>query len=129
MVAKHLQTTADLLHSLGFTFNVPKSHLIPSQMFPFIGAFLDMVQFRAFPPEQRVWDIQAIILMFQSETWVTARSALRFLGLIASYILLVAHAGWHMRAQQWDLKSQWAQHQGNLSDCVQISKETAEDLQ
>ena len=34
-----------------------------------------------------------------------------------------------MRALQWDLKSQWQQHQGNLSDTVQISQETAKDLQ
>ena len=31
-VINHLQTTADLLTSLGFSFNVPKSHLSPSQV-------------------------------------------------------------------------------------------------
>ena len=66
-VVAHLQTTANLLHSLGFTINVPKSHLAPSQMLPFIGAILDTVQFRAYPPEWRVQDIWAMILDF-SET-------------------------------------------------------------
>ncbi|KAJ1198715.1 hypothetical protein NDU88_002554 [Pleurodeles waltl] len=32
----HLQTMVDLLHSLGFTINVPKSHLTPSQKLSFI---------------------------------------------------------------------------------------------
>ncbi|KAJ1178680.1 hypothetical protein NDU88_003922 [Pleurodeles waltl] len=50
-------------------------------------------------------------------------------GLLASCILLVTLARWHMRALQWDLKFQWAQHQGNLSNMVQISEETAKDLQ
>ena len=42
-VVTHLQTMANLLHSLGFTINVPKSHLAPSQMLPFIRAILDTV--------------------------------------------------------------------------------------
>ena len=42
-VITHLQTTANLLTSLGFTINVPKSHLTPSQSLPFIGAILDTV--------------------------------------------------------------------------------------
>ena len=46
-VVTHLQTRADLLHSLEFTINMPKSHLTPSQMLLFIGAILDMVQFCA----------------------------------------------------------------------------------
>ena len=53
---------------------------------------------------------------------------LQLLGLMAC-ILLVKHARWHERALQWDLKSQWVQHQGDLSDQVQISEETATDLQ
>ena len=34
-VVTHLQTTANLLHLLGFTINVPKSHLSP-QTLPFL---------------------------------------------------------------------------------------------
>ena len=63
--ANHLQTTADLLHSLGFTIHVPKSHWTPSQMLPFIRAILDTVQFHAYPPEQRVQNIRAMIPRFQ----------------------------------------------------------------
>ena len=48
---------------------------------------------------------------------------------MASCILLVNHARWHMQVLQWDLKSQWQLHQGNLSNHVQISEETAIALQ
>ena len=34
-----------------------------------------------------------------------------------------------MQALQWDLKSQWTQHQGNLSYQVQISEKIAKGLQ
>ncbi|KAJ1198544.1 hypothetical protein NDU88_002383 [Pleurodeles waltl] len=129
-VVSHLQTTANLLlHQLGYTINVPKSHLTPSQMPPFIGAVLDTVRFRAYSPQKRVQDIQAMIPIFQPWSWVSGRPTLRLLGLLASCILLVTHARWHMWALRWDLKFQWAQHQGNLSDMVQISEGTAKDLQ
>ncbi|KAJ1093251.1 hypothetical protein NDU88_006356 [Pleurodeles waltl] len=125
----HLQTTADLLHSLGFTINVPKSHRTPSQKLSFIRAVLDTVQYRAYPPNQRVQDIQVMIPMFRPLSCISVRQTLKLLGLMASCILLVKHARWRMRALQWDLKFQWAQHQGNLTDVVQISERTAEDLQ
>ena len=51
-VVTYHQTTADVLTSLGFTINVPKSHLTPTQMLLFIGAILDTVQFCAYPPKQ-----------------------------------------------------------------------------
>ena len=35
-VVTHLQTTVELLYSLGFTVNMPKSHLTPSHTLPFI---------------------------------------------------------------------------------------------
>ena len=48
---------------------------------------------------------------------------------MASCILRLKHARWRMRALQWDVKSQWQQHQGNLSNLIQESEETAKDLQ
>ena len=127
-VVTHLQTTADLLHSLGFTINMPTSHLTPTQTLPFIGAILDMVHFRTYP-QQSVQDIRAMIQMFEPQSWILERLTFRRLGLIASCILLLEHARWHMRALQWDLKSQWAQHQGDPSETIQVSEETAKDLQ
>ena len=79
----------NLLTSLGFTINVPKSRLTPSQMLPFIGAILDMMQFRAYPPERRVQDIKAMIPIFQPLSWISVRMTLMLLGLLASCILLV----------------------------------------
>ena len=35
---------------------------------PFHGAILDMVHFQSFAPERRVWDIRAMILMFQPQS-------------------------------------------------------------
>ena len=34
-----------------------------------------------------------------------------------------------MWSLQWNLKSQWTQHRGNLSDSIQVSEKTAKDLQ
>ena len=86
--------TANLLTSLGFSINVPKSHLTPSQILLLIGAILDTAQFRAFLAEWRVQDIRAMILMFQLLSWISVRMTLRLLGLLASCILQVKHARW-----------------------------------
>ncbi|KAJ1140863.1 hypothetical protein NDU88_007201 [Pleurodeles waltl] len=121
-IAFHLPTTASLLHRVGFTINVSKSHQTASQTLPFIGAVLDTVQFRTYPPEKRVQDIHAMILIFgfcENDSEAAGPHGL----------LLVTHARWHMQALQWDLKFQWAQHQRNLSDRVQISEGTAKDQQ
>ncbi|XP_069083494.1 olfactory receptor 5J3-like [Pleurodeles waltl] len=71
VVVTHLQTMTNLLHSLGFTINMPKACLTLSQKLPFIWAVLDTVQFRAYPPEQPYsgfdTDVSANILDF-SET-------------------------------------------------------------
>ncbi|KAJ1098777.1 hypothetical protein NDU88_003884 [Pleurodeles waltl] len=66
LVLHHLQSTTQLLFDLGFSVNMPKSHLEPSQRLLFIGAVLDTTLNRAFPPPQRMQDIQALVPMFQS---------------------------------------------------------------
>ena len=53
------------------------------------------------------------------------RITLWLLGPMAYCILLDKHTRWHMQDLKWDLKSQWAQDQGNLSDQVQILEDTA----
>ncbi|KAJ1109751.1 hypothetical protein NDU88_007110 [Pleurodeles waltl] len=128
LVLHHLQSTTQLLFDLGFSVNVPKSHLEPSQRLLFIGAVLDTTLSRAFPPPQRIQDIQALVPMFQSGTVILVLKVLRLLGLFASCILLVTHARWHMRALQWCLRKQWSQHKGDLEGSVRISGDAAADL-
>ena len=69
-----------------------------------------------------------MIQMFQHVSWISVRMTPWLLGLMASYILLVKHARWHMQALQWALKSQWTQHHGELSHHLQISVESAKAL-
>ncbi|KAJ1125086.1 hypothetical protein NDU88_003524 [Pleurodeles waltl] len=128
LVLHHLQSTTQLLFDLGFSVNVPKSHLEPSQRLLFIGAVLDTTLSRAFPPPQRIQDIQALVPMFQSGAVIPVLKVLRLLGLFASCILLVTHACWHMRALQWCLRKQWSQHKGDLEGSVKISIDAATDL-
>ena len=73
-VVTHLQTTADLLCSLGFTISMPNSHRTYTQTLPFIGAILTRC----------VQDIQAMIPMFKPQSCISVNLTLRLLGLIAS---------------------------------------------
>ncbi|KAJ1174034.1 hypothetical protein NDU88_005858, partial [Pleurodeles waltl] len=81
LVLHHLQSTTQLLFDLGFWVNMPKSHLEPSQRLLFIGAVLDTTLNRAFPPPQRIQDIQALIPMFKSGAVIPVLKVLRLLGL------------------------------------------------
>ncbi|KAJ1085596.1 hypothetical protein NDU88_005726 [Pleurodeles waltl] len=128
LVSHHLQSTTQLLFDLGFSVNVPKSHLEPSQRLLFIGAVLDTTLSRAFPPPQRIQDIQELVPMFRNGAVVPVLKVFRLLGLFASCILLVTHARWHMRALQWCLRRQWSQHKGDLEGVVKISRDAAVDL-
>ncbi|KAJ1156603.1 hypothetical protein NDU88_009321 [Pleurodeles waltl] len=128
LVLRHLQSTTQLLFDLGFSVNEPKSHLEPSQRLLFIGAVLDTTLGRAFPPPQRIQDIQDLVPMFRNGAVVPVLKVLRLLGLFASCILLVTHARWHMRALQWCLRRQWSQHRGDLEGTVKISRDAAVDL-
>ncbi|KAJ1095605.1 hypothetical protein NDU88_000764 [Pleurodeles waltl] len=128
LVSHHLQSTTQLLFDLGFSVNEPKSHLEPSQRLLFIGAVLDTTLSRAFPPPQRIQDIQELVPIFRNGAVVPVLKVLRLLGLFASCILLVTHARWHMRALQWCLRRQWSQHKGDLEGAVKISRDAAVDL-
>ncbi|KAJ1202338.1 hypothetical protein NDU88_006138 [Pleurodeles waltl] len=128
LVSYHLQSTTQFLFDLGFSVNVPKSHLEPSQRLQFTGAVLDTTLNRAFPPPQRVQDIQELVPMFRNGAVVPALKVLCLLGLFASCILLVTHARWHMRALQWCLRRHWSQHKGDLEGAVKISRDAAVDL-
>ncbi|KAJ1112426.1 hypothetical protein NDU88_000690 [Pleurodeles waltl] len=128
LVLHHLQMTTQLLFSLGFTVNMPKSHLEPSQRLLFIGAVLDTTLNPAYPPPQRIQDLQALIPMFQNGAVVSVLKVLCLLGLFASCILLIAHARWHMTALQWCLRKQWFQHKGDLEEFITIYRDAAKDL-
>ena len=70
-----------------------------------------------------------MFLMLQPLSKVLVIVAVMLFSLLASCILLVNYTRWHMQALQWNLKCQWVQHQGNLSDYSQVSEEAAMDLQ
>ena len=84
LVSHCLQRTCHLLHELGFSLNIPKSHLIPSQRLQYIGAILVTSITKAFPLPQRVQDILDMIPMFQPGARVQVRKVLRLLVLMAS---------------------------------------------
>ncbi|KAJ1126444.1 hypothetical protein NDU88_004851 [Pleurodeles waltl] len=124
-VLHHVQMITQLLFNLGFTVNVPNSHLKSCQRLLFVEAVLETTLSLAYPLPQQIQDVQALIPMFQKGAAVPV---LRLLGLFASCILLVTHARWHMRALQWCLRKQWFHHRGDLKESITIFRYTAADL-
>ena len=98
------QTSVLISHlvSLGFTINVQKSVLVPTQSITFIGLCLDSVTFKARLSAERVEAFQACLALFRRGTMLTFRTCLRLLGLMASALVVVPLGRLHMRpVQRW----------------------------
>ena len=98
------QTSVLISHlvSLGFTINVQKSVLVPTQSITFIGLCLDSVTFKARLSAERVEAFQACLALFRRGTMLKFRTCLRLLGLMASALVVVPLGRLHMRpVQRW----------------------------
>ena len=98
------QTSVLISHlvSLGFTINVKKSVLVPTQSITFIGLCLDSVTFKARLSAERVEAFQACLALFRRGTMLKFRTCLRLLGLMASALVVVPLGRLHMRpVQRW----------------------------
>ena len=90
------------LMSLGFTINVRKSVLIPTQNITFIGLCLNSVTFKACLSAERVEAFQACLALFCRGTMLKFKTCLRLLGLMVSALVVVPLGHLHMRpVQRW----------------------------
>ena len=88
------------LMALGFTINVKKSVLIPTQNITYIGLCLNSVTFKARLSAERVEAFQACLALFCRGTMLKFRTCLRLLGLMASALVVVPLGRLHMRPVQ-----------------------------
>ena len=103
-----LRTTIQVFTEAGFTINLKKSDLTPSQDMVYIGGRFRTDLGMVFLPEDR---LQALVRAVSSFARVgcyhPARLWLQILGLMAACISVVQNARLHMRPVQWHLKTHW----------------------
>ena len=117
-----------LLQELGFTINIKKSILEPTQQIEFLGLILDSIQMKVFLPEPKGLDMiescQAILLMRS----LTARSLASLQGKMSSCLHAVLPAPTFYRAIQADIH-QAIGKTNNFSKKLILSSEAKSEIQ
>ena len=101
-VALYTELVMSHLRTLGFTVNLDKSILVPSQRINFIGVSLDSRSMTARLSNDRVTAFQSLLSGFQLGRMVTYRTCMRLTGTMASALALVPLGRLHWRPfQKW----------------------------
>lgn len=117
-----VKTTMQLVQSLGFIINLPKSAPEPSQRIQFLGAILDFKTASAFPSQERVQHITKCATEMLSEDSPPARLWLRLLGLIASTKHMLPQSILRMRRIQLHFLGVFRCHRDSPHRRIQKSK-------
>jgi ribonuclease HI len=113
--------TIQVLQSLGFLINFKKSHLQLTQRITFLGMEIDTHRSAIFLPRQKAEKLSAVAETFlRVGTYVKARYYLKFLGLMASTLMMVPSARLYMRPLQIYLNAHWNRKTMSLNHKVMI---------
>jgi ribonuclease HI len=103
-----IQFTLKILTRLEFLINQKKSQLLMTQQIQFLGMNINTKQSLVSLPKQKAEALAACATMFLPVgTYLKARHYLRFLGLMASTLLMVPRARLYMRPVQVYLNASW----------------------
>ena len=127
MVLSHTALTLDLLESLGFLINYPKSHLTPAKKIDFLGFQVDSSTMALSLPESKITHIQQETRRLLRLEIVSARQLARLIGKLSAAIQAVQPAPLHYRSLQ-RLKHR-ALAQGGYDRQIQLTIEAKADLQ
>ena len=124
-----LRLTIETFVQAGFTINLKKSDLTPSQDLVYIGGRFRTDLGMVFLPQDRAAALQKAILSFSRVGALRpAQLWLQLLGLMAATISVVAHARLHMRPIQWHLKHRWTAKEDPLTKPVLVTVEVHKAL-
>ncbi len=118
VLISQLEETLDLTGRLGFRLNLPKSELVPSQDFVFLGVRFNTVNGLVYPTDVRVERLWEWIRRIRRAKRVPARIFLVLLGHLTSLAAYVPLGRLHTRPLQFHLLHQWRPQEDSL--CAQI---------
>ena len=102
LAMQHTDLVIQVLTSLGFVINFPKSILIPSKVLPYLGFKVNSDLMKLFLPREKLLNLKqsALEIMFQVPT---ASRVVSFFGLCQSTMPAILETPLHIRAIQRDL--------------------------
>ena len=114
----HARLVCRLLFRLGLQVNVPKSRLVPSQVFEFLGALFDLRVPSVRPSDLRVRSVSSSVRSLASAALITARELARTIGLLDSVADLVPQGRWRVRPFHWFRQDVWSPATGSYEDVL-----------
>ena len=109
---RHTQFVLDLCYRLGLIVNLPKSSLLPEQIFVFLGIHFDLISFICRPSEDRWNRLQEILAQFLAQEFMSARQWQVLIGSLVSMDSQVPLGRLHRRPFQHALASRWTRAHG-----------------
>ena len=113
-------TMLHLVSSLGFVVNFPKSDLVPSQKFTYLGTDFDLLSGRVGPSQDRLLRLEETIREVTRASTCKVEDMLAVLGVMASCIGIVPLAHLHMRPVQMYLLCFWRPSSRDLMKRIPI---------
>lgn len=125
---EHAETMCNTLQSLGYTLNLKKLVLVPTQKIIFFGFLIDSVLFKVFLTKEKVDKIILQARKLLSSDYITVRELASFIGLLVNAFYAVLEAPLHYR-QLERLKVKGLGKNGNFDNLVQLNKASDQELQ
>ena len=126
--ARHADGLLQLTQGLGLLVNFPKSDLVPSQGFTFVGISFDLLRGMAVPAEHRVEAFQHLCELFLRINEPPARMWLKVLGHLTSLEKLVPRGRLRMRPVQFALQDSWTMASDSMGAPVPHTAEAREAI-
>src|SRR5207253_6833498 len=104
----NLRVFLELVATLGWSVNVPKSRLVPSQVFTFFGTRFDLAAARVYPTVERQQAIGVQVREFLQRPTFTIRELSRIIGLLDATASVVRQGQWRVRPLHWFRKRRWS---------------------
>ena len=126
LLAQHTSTIQTICLDLGLIVNYPKSSLVPTQDFEFLGTRFDTVGLRCYPSEDRFSRLQSLLHQFLERDSMTIKAWRSLIGTLKSLDFQVPYGRLYRRKLQLEYLIHW----DRVSDIghLPIARELKTDL-
>ena len=108
MCAQHLVRVRIHAESLGFTINLEKSQLTPSQTFTYLGMLFDIRTMQVSPRMKCLEALKTLLMDLRARPAASARQLSSMLGMMESLASLIPQSRLHKRSLQRGLLECWS---------------------
>ncbi len=122
------QDTVDLLTKLGFTINIKKSSLIPSNTITFLGFIINSREMTISLTQEKKDKLRSIAIDLVNRNHQQIREVARYLGCISAAHLAVPYSKLFYRITENEKIVNLKRQRGNYDACMHLSEEAKNEI-